>query len=403
MLQPPPHRTRPEDAQLLTRVEHRIACGVGRLRFDADLEQRYAADTRRQRLKFLTTVGICGGLIYNLFLISDWLTLNDAFTYVAIGRLCLITPMFIALLLISQRLRSRSVLEAVAALGTVTCSLMPLVVMIYSDSPYRLHYQLGMLLIMVYCTIIQQLPLRHAAAALLCMLVIQLVTTYLAGFLDFTMWKANALLYVSTVTLLLLASYFLERDQRMSYLFALRGQLLQAQLTTLVRTDPLTQLYNRRYQGEVIAATWDRAARSPQDVAVVLMDIDHFKLYNDSYGHLEGDSCLRLISHVIQHTAQAAGALAFRFGGEEILLLMPGGDADQAQALAGAVQAAIVELNIPHPAMGPDACVTVSLGVASALAPQASPDVLLGAADGALYAAKKAGRNCLRYAWPQVA
>jgi diguanylate cyclase (GGDEF)-like protein len=274
--------------------------------------------------------------------------------------------------------------------------------MIYSDSPYRLHFQLGMLLLMVYCTMIQQLPVKYAAVSLTCMLIAQLVTTYMAGFMDFVMWQANALLYLSAVVLLLMASYFLERGSRLSYLFALRGRLLQVQLTEMARTDPLTQLFNRRYQGEVTTQVWEKTQDEPTRVAVILLDIDHFKAYNDNYGHLQGDICLKLLSGAIQRTVQDAGALAFRFGGEEILVLMVDADASQTRALAEAMRAAVLAMNMPHPALGDGARVTISLGMANGLAPFTSFDNLMAGADDALYAAKSAGRNCLRCAGPEA-
>jgi diguanylate cyclase (GGDEF)-like protein len=397
----PDHPTA-DDPRLLAQVEQAIAAGVRTLRFNGDLEPRFETDTHQQRLQLLTTVSIIGGLVYNLFMISDWLTLHDMFTYVALGRLCLITPMFIALLLLAQRVTSRAALETIAATGTVVASAMPLVVMIYSDSPYRMHYQLGMLLIMVYCTMIQQMPLRHAAVALLCMVVIQLVTTYLAHFADFIIWQSNALLFISTAALLLMASYFMERGKRLSYLFSLRGALLQARLMKLARTDSLTQLFNRRYQGEVLTALWEQARHTPTAVAVILLDVDHFKTYNDSYGHLQGDACLKRLSEAVQRTAGEAGALAFRFGGEEMLLLLVDADASRARVLAEGVQAAVSALQIPHPVLGEGAQVTISLGIAVASAPQISADALIGSADDALYAAKHAGRDCLRFARPEA-
>ena len=391
-----------KDPQTLIEVEQTIASGVRALRFSDELERRYEAETLERRRRFITIVGIGGGLVYNLFLISDWLTLRDVFTYVAVGRLCLITPLFMVLLLLVQRLTQRWALETVAATGTVVASLMPLVVMIYSDSPYRLHYQLGMLLLMVYCTMIQQLPLRYAALAMSVMLVIQLVTTYIADFADLRIWQANALLFVATVALLLMASYFLERGSRMSYLFALRGRLLQVQLMEMARTDALTQLFNRRYQDEVLTSVWEHALHTPTNVAVILLDIDHFKVYNDSYGHPQGDTCLRLLSEAIQQTATHSGALTFRFGGEEILVLMINADVSKASTLAEKLRAAVAALNVPHPVLGEDARVTISLGLAVAAAPQVSAGALIGAADAALYAAKHAGRDCLRWTEPET-
>ncbi|WP_416422791.1 diguanylate cyclase [Pseudomonas sp. App30] len=386
------------DAQTLADVERTIASGVRILRFSDGLERRYQADTVRQRLQFITAVGIGGAVVYNLFLLSDWLTLRDMFAYVAAGRLLLVTPLFIALLVLGQRLTRRWAVETAAAAGTVVSSLIPLVAMIYSHSPYRLHYQLGMLLIMVYCTMIQQLPMRFASVAMLCMLAIQLVTTYLADFADFRIWQANALLFVSTVALLLMASYFQERASRLSYLFALRGRLLREQLLDIARTDALTQLFNRRYQGEVMTQVWEEAAARPVSVAVILLDIDHFKAYNDNYGHLQGDACLAQVSQAIQQAAQAQDALVFRFGGEELLILQVGAGAGQAQALGEALRQAVAALAIAHPVLGAGARVTASLGVAAAMAPHTGADALIAAADQALYAAKAAGRDCLRCA-----
>ena len=398
MLTPALDRPTQEDSQTLAEVERTIACGVGTLRFSRELERRYEADTLHQRRRFITAVGIGGGLIYNLYLLSDWLMLRDMFFYVAIGRLCVITPMFIALLLLIQRMTSRRALETTAAVGTVLSSLMPMVVMTYSESPHQLHYQLGMLLVMVYCTMIQQLPFRYATVATLSMLGIQLVTTYLADFADFLTWQANALLFVSTVALLLMSSYFLERGARLSYLFALRGRLLHTQLMEVARTDALTRLFNRRYLDELVSSIWERSRETPTNVAFILLDIDHFKSYNDNYGHPQGDSCLKLMSQVIQQNAQQYGAVAFRYGGEEILILMVNTDVSQAKALAEIMKAALATLKLPHPAQGDGALVTISLGVAAAVAPLATADQLINAADVALYAAKHAGRNCIRSA-----
>lgn len=388
----------PDEPHTLAEVERSIASGVRTLRFSDDLERRYQAESHPQRLQFITAVTLGGALIYNLFLISDWLTLHDMFYYVAIGRVCLVTPLIFAFLWVGQRLKSRRALETAAAAGTVLTSLLPLVVMIFSASPYRLQYQMGILVIMVYGTMIQQLPMRVAAAAMSCMVVIELVTTHLANFADFVMWQSNALLFIATATLLLMGSYFLERSSRMSYLFALRGRLLQVQLMALARTDSLTQLFNRRYQDEMMASIWASAVQSPIGVGVILLDIDHFKAYNDNYGHLQGDACLEQLSRVIRQVAQDNGALAFRFGGEEMLVLKVDADASQARRLGETLRAAVTHLAVPHPVLGEGARVTISLGIATAMAPQTSADALIAGADSALYAAKDAGRDCLRYA-----
>ncbi|WP_213881496.1 diguanylate cyclase [Pseudomonas sp. dw_358] len=398
MLAPVFDRSIADDPALLDEVEGALVSKARGLRFADRLEQRYQADTLEPRRHFLTAVGIGGALIYNLFMISDWLLMRDMFVWVALARLLLITPMFIVLILWSQRLMARWRLEAVAMTGAAISSLLPLIVMIYSNSPYKVPYQLGMLLLMVYCAFIQQLPTRFAAGALSSMLVILLVTTYLSDMADFVVWQSNALFFVATVLLLMQASYFLERGTRRSYLHALRARLLEVQLTAIARTDPLTQLFNRRYLGEVLSSVWAQAVTQPASVALILLDIDHFKAYNDNYGHPEGDTCLRILSRVIHHTAVDGGGVAFRYGGEEVLVLMVDADVAQAQALAESLRAAVVALAIPHPVLGEGACVTISLGLAAAIIPHTSADALIASADSALYAAKHAGRNCLRFA-----
>jgi diguanylate cyclase (GGDEF)-like protein len=398
MLVPVLDRPSADDPQTLEEVEQAIATGAVRLRFCQMLERRYQNDTLEPRRHFLHAVGISGLLIYNLYLLCDWLILRDVFVYLLIGRLGLYTPTMIGVLALSQRVSTRWALETLGALGTVLSTFVPMVVMVHSDSPYRLNYQMGTLLIMVFCTMILQTPFRYAVVAIFGIAGNLLLITYWADFSEFAVWQVNAVLMVSTGILLLMGSYFLERNSRMSYLFALRGRLLEVQLKDIARTDPLTQLFNRRYQGEVMNIIWERAAQTPTRVAVILLDIDHFKSYNDNYGHPEGDTCLKRLSQVIQRTAQAVGALAFRFGGEEMLVLMVNPGAGQAEALAERLRTAVYELAVPHPVLGQGARVTISLGIAAGTAPQATADMIVASADNALYAAKHAGRNCLRCA-----
>ncbi|TFZ33240.1 diguanylate cyclase, partial [Pseudomonas syringae] len=150
------------------------------------------------------------------------------------------------------------------------------------------------------CRMLQRLPLGLASVGTSCTPLSRLLPTYLADVAAFVIGQANAVLFVATVALLLLASYFLERASRMSYLFALRGRLLQVRLMEFARTDGLTRLFNRHYQDEGMTSVWEHARNTPANVARILLDIDHFNSYNDNYGHPHGDTCLRLLSHKIQ-------------------------------------------------------------------------------------------------------
>jgi diguanylate cyclase (GGDEF)-like protein/PAS domain S-box-containing protein len=163
-------------------------------------------------------------------------------------------------------------------------------------------------------------------------------------------------------------------------------------LEQLATSDGLTGLANRRTFDEHLAAEVGRARRGGR-LALVLLDVDHFKTYNDHYGHLEGDACLRAVAGAVRLLVRRAGEVAARYGGEEFALLLPGSDLAAAAQLAELVRARIAGLALPH-ARHPAGIVTASFGVA--VCPNdASADggALIKAADAALYRAKAEGRN----------
>jgi diguanylate cyclase (GGDEF)-like protein len=167
-----------------------------------------------------------------------------------------------------------------------------------------------------------------------------------------------------------------------------------ALLAELSATDPLTGLANRRTLEAHVEGEWKRLARSGGDLALVMLDVDHFKAYNDSLGHPAGDACLRRVAEALRRLAQRPGDLVARYGGEEFACLLVGLESDQALAHAERLRALVEELQLPHPASGVGPVVTVSLGVAWARpAPAGNWRKVLAAADGALYRAKARGRN----------
>jgi diguanylate cyclase (GGDEF)-like protein len=171
-------------------------------------------------------------------------------------------------------------------------------------------------------------------------------------------------------------------------------------LATLAGTDALTGIANRRRFDEVFELEWRRAERSNANLGIVILDVDFFKLYNDEYGHLEGDRALRRIAGILASFARRSGDLAARYGGEEFVLVLPGLTLKEAEAVALTVVAEVQALGIPHSG-GIGQLLTISAGVA-VLRPQADTepdrDFLIREADKALYQAKAAGRNGVRTA-----
>ena len=166
-----------------------------------------------------------------------------------------------------------------------------------------------------------------------------------------------------------------------------------ARLAALSSTDGLTGVSNRRGFDAAIEQEWRRATRHQHGLALAMLDVDHFKSYNDLYGHQAGDQCLRTVATLIATHGRRTTDLVARYGGEEFALLAPAIDAGQALMVAQGICEALQALALPH-AGSPYGVVTISIGVAATLPSETgSPDALIWSADRALYRAKLEGRN----------
>ncbi len=158
--------------------------------------------------------------------------------------------------------------------------------------------------------------------------------------------------------------------------------------------DGLTRLSNRRRFDEVLRSDFFRLKRTNAFLSLIMLDVDFFKKYNDEYGHLAGDECLRMVGETLAKIVGRAHDTVARYGGEEFAVVMPETEGPGARIIADRIRAAVEELAIPHAASSVAPRVTVSLGVTTvATADMASPEMVIELADEALYAAKKTGRN----------
>jgi diguanylate cyclase (GGDEF)-like protein len=166
------------------------------------------------------------------------------------------------------------------------------------------------------------------------------------------------------------------------------------QLEALTRHDALTGLFNRRHFDTVKDEEFQRAMRSGLPLSLLVCDIDHFKNFNDHYGHAQGDQCLRAVARALQSVITRSGDTLARIGGEEFAIVLPAADEAAALQLAQRVRQAVADLQLPHAASEVGPCVTLSIGVAQLdLLNMGAFDGLFEAADMALYRAKKNGRN----------
>jgi len=220
------------------------------------------------------------------------------------------------------------------------------------------------------------------------------LTYYLGGEVS---WAVFHRTYTCTSVLGMGIAYALDRQERHNFLqlcllqiSVTKSILLAQQLEDLSRTDALTGLANRRTLDEILAKEWNRASRHLQPLTVMMVDVDFFKPYNDQFGHVAGDECLRQVARLLATMTSRSGELSARYGGEEFVLIYPMMTSTVAEKHAQKLLDLMQALALP----GINGDVTVSIGVASRIwSATSNVDTLLCHADDALYLAKKNGRN----------
>jgi diguanylate cyclase (GGDEF)-like protein len=219
-------------------------------------------------------------------------------------------------------------------------------------------------------------------------------------------WLQVALLIVSGAVAVVLGLRLRASRESLRQLTALledrTAQLDHAaeRLEKVATIDGLTGIANRRRFGEFLHQEWSRALRTATPIALVMVDVDFFKRFNDSYGHLIGDDCLRRVASVLHAAARRPGDLAARYGGEEFAVILGGTPGDSALVIADILRQGIEDLHITHESSEVSRHVTASVGVALANPTDGgTPELLIFAADEALYRAKAAGRNRVVSAW----
>jgi diguanylate cyclase (GGDEF)-like protein len=379
-------------------VESFIAERHKRLAFPAWLEQQFEHDIRQRRAQRLRAAVPTIALIYNLFLLPAWLLVGDKIRIALFLHFAVVTPW---IFLTGQFTRDDSpklLREGMAGSIPIAIVLQILVSFVLTSSPDADHYQYFVLLVVLFTNTVQRLPFPYAVFVSSTIVACHAAAVIISGHLS----GPAALVAVTTLAvsayLTLISNYYLERDSRRTYLHALRDRLKHAEVEATSRRDALTELANRHCLSERLNEIWQKADDDVSPVAVIMLDVDHFKLFNDRYGHVIGDSCLKRVAACVSAESRSYD-LAVRYGGEELLVLLPKTPAPEAIRIAERIRRAVEGLCIPHEALGPRCTVTISCGAAAAPISTISAQELIAAADAALYAAKRNGRNQV---WPQL-
>lgn len=168
---------------------------------------------------------------------------------------------------------------------------------------------------------------------------------------------------------------------------------LQAKMKIITHQDELTGIANRRYFNEVLKHEWEIFRRQETPLSIISIDVDHFKKFNDCYGHPAGDACLQKISKALKESVGRPKDLVARYGGEEFIILLPETDSKGAEQVAEKIKKSIKNLDIAHSTSPVAGQVTVSMGVVCVMSNTYQEGDLLKAVDNCLYKAKNAGRN----------
>ncbi|MEC9483453.1 MAG: diguanylate cyclase [Halomonas sp.] len=384
-------------AQLGPEVELNLKRDLHWLRFSPALERLFERETSRSRARHLLLGGMIAIVIYDLFLITDYVMLPDIFLQALTVRLGILTPLALALMgclarglpsLLRESLEAGIVLAAAASLVYLLAQ---------TEHALSTYYHTGLILMILFGNVVVRLRFWFAVCtSLLIICLYALVRPGPETLPDETLF-INVVMMATCAIFTLFANYILERDQRRSYLINLRERVRRAELamsnaelTRLSYADPLTGIANRRELNRYLKKLAD--SRGLERIAFILFDIDHFKRYNDYYGHPAGDACLIRVAEILRTSLFRPSDMVARIGGEEFLVVLPESNREMALLVAERLRVAVEAVAIPHEASPTAMVVTLSAGVSDG---PMNGDVLsvLAAADTALYRAKRDGRN----------
>ncbi|WNL38535.1 GGDEF domain-containing protein [Halomonas sp. PAMB 3232] len=389
-----------DDRALAKAVDAELSQSEFRLNFPSPLEAQFEADTQSRRRRSMLVSTLIATPIYFLFLANDYTFRSDIFDFillVRVGAVLLIGMPAFWLLYRGVTPFWRETLVANIVVGAMVASC---IVLRASQAPFSYYdvYCFGLILVAGNTFF----PLRFTFACVTTAVCIAVMLVTLVGYepMPIEAKRLACLGIFSTALFTLVTCYRLERNERRAYLLLLRERIRSGhyrqdneKLSKLSLTDPLTNIGNRRQFEAALEARWQEASVSQAPLSLLIIDVDHFKAYNDHYGHPEGDECLRRIAAALQAESREIDQVA-RIGGEEFALLLANISSHQAYQTAERVRRRIEALHIANPGVAESAIVTVSIGVAvSSQREAAAPNDLLARADVALYQAKLGGRN----------
>jgi diguanylate cyclase (GGDEF)-like protein len=384
----------------LKAVDDAISDNNWLLRFPPKLEAAFERDTGEQRCRELIVRAYIGIAIYDLFAFADWWATPQLFWTALWVRVAFFTPVSLLLTATLHTYPKAFLRESIICIGGGAIPAWTIIYLmaVSGKTPQGTLHE-SMTLVVLFLTVVQRVRFSYLAPT--CFVFLALHVFSLARFYEypFSQQVAIDMVFGATVIFALVASYTMERDLRLHYLLSLRDRAQNRELDRMSRRDALTGLGNRRFLEETLMAC-EQVNELCDTLSIVLLDIDHFKLFNDTAGHQAGDLCLKRVARIVQLELRGQADHAFRFGGEELIVVLPKTLLPKAIGIAERIRQAIEGAAIPHPALATGSVVTASFGVACSRPGDNTRAVeVVADADAALYTAKRNGRNQV---WPSL-
>lgn len=366
---------------------------ISQKRFPGRMEAEFQAQMERARNLRVRKTGVIAAVLYAAFAVSDWIGSPEVYRQAWQIRFLLVIPLILLCAFGIGKLR-HPVQREVLLSATVIMSGVGLVWITSMSGPAR--YNPGIAVVVTFANIVLNLRFRDALITSGILATVYVASLVHPDSLPAAVRFKDGLFGLTIIVISLIANYRTDQDQRRAY----RALRMLAKLSS---EDALTKLANRREFDRRLELEWGHARRQGRPLALILIDVDAFKPYNDNYGHPAGDACLQRIADALRAMAGRSSDLTARFGGEEFAVLLPGAGAQEAAELAERLRNAILELQIPHAFSATAQVVSGSFGVCALLPTgQAQSSALLAHADAALYRAKEAGRNRVELYTPQA-
>lgn len=374
-----------------------------KLRFVDPLEQSFQWEYSRRVQHYLIVALTASTVLFVLSGSVDWILLGGATEQVWFIRYLVAMPVLLFLnTLVFTRWFLYHEQRCVGLFLLVTVAAM---LMMWREAPEAVKpfYHTGSLIIEMAGLTVARLRFRTSVSMALLITLMGLLLLEVNRQSSIQEWVSYGYFYLAVGIVGGASSFFMERGARRDYLQKLllnREQQdlarLNDHLKQLVENDALTGIANRRHFDHSLAEEWRRAHRGHYGISLLMVDIDYFKPYNDTYGHQAGDRALRQVAQTLKTFGKRPGDLVARYGGEEFAVILPDTDAKSAAGIADEICRAVAAINIPHQTSKVAAQITVSVGGAC-LTPESGLEakMLIHYADQALYSAKKEGRNCV--------